>query len=335
MYKIPINTNGKSDHFKDYASKVQSAISVYLSKNPGISGSFTGRFLKELETSNTTTLGTGSSLETVLIGDFSQQKALINRIDAELKSEDTTSPGAQATFKSIMKNLFVDTFYEDRSFFDKNQHIARIGLDVCPYCGRISIIAVPHPTPTNPDTQVKPDIDHFLPKSEYPYLALNYFNLVPSCKTCNESPSKSTKDPIGPNRKHEYLMQPYEFRDEDIVFSYVPTTLSYKEDSVKTTMTCKNSELDEGYKNWLTLEKFYEKHSDIVTDMYRQLVAVTSDKYKDYLIDGLRIPRPFFQRVPEMLLGFNLDESLAPKKLFFKFKKDIFREMEKDYAELE
>ena len=32
----------------------------------------------------------------------------------------------------------------------------------------------------------KKQIDHFFPKRKYPFLALCYYNLIPSCDICNE-----------------------------------------------------------------------------------------------------------------------------------------------------
>ena len=71
--------------------------------------------------------------------------------------------------------------------FDKNGHVKRVDNEICPYCGRNYIYYACHPTRSNKDTMVKPCIDHFLPKDQYPYLAMCYYNLIPSCTSCNNS----------------------------------------------------------------------------------------------------------------------------------------------------
>lgn len=38
------------------------------------------------------------------------------------------------------------------------------------------------------------DLDHFFPKEKYPYLALNFYNLIPICKWCNYK--KLNEDPL-------------------------------------------------------------------------------------------------------------------------------------------
>ena len=249
MYRIPDNNTGAINHFQDYAEKVKLVVSDYYAKQSSEwCKKYTGKFLERVISSDTTLTNTGSLLEILLIGDFRKQKDLIILIDKELDAEKINQTDVKNVFMQTMSDLFVDTFYNKNTFFNKNKHIERVGVEVCPYCGRNYVFSVKHPTKSNPNTRIKPQIDHFLPKSEYPYLALNYYNLIPSCSTCNERPSKGTNDPIGNDRVHEYLMQPREFRSEDIEFSYIPNTSFYRDFSVKVDMKCSNPDLNKGYK---------------------------------------------------------------------------------------
>lgn len=52
--------------------------------------------------------------------------------------------------------------------------IFELGLKVCPYCNRSYV----HPYYSS-GGKTRADIDHFLPKSQYPYLALSFYNLIP------------------------------------------------------------------------------------------------------------------------------------------------------------
>lgn len=60
---------------------------------------------------------------------------------------------------------------------------------VCPYC---------HLVPTNTEEKdnrhkgYRPQLDHFIAKADYPFLALSLGNLVPSCPTCNGPTMKHT-----------------------------------------------------------------------------------------------------------------------------------------------
>ncbi|NIE66932.1 HNH endonuclease [Burkholderia sp. Ax-1719] len=81
---------------------------------------------------------------------------------------------------------------------------------VCPYC---------HITPVkaaNGSMDFRGDLDHFLPRGEFPYLSLSLGNLVPACKDCNFSGAKGTTNPyITP------LLNPLKDSNE-IVFQLMP-----------------------------------------------------------------------------------------------------------------
>lgn len=53
---------------------------------------------------------------------------------------------------------------------------------VCPYCNREYITSVKD---ENGEKLIGPTFDHFLPQFDYPFLVLSFYNLIPSCYTCN------------------------------------------------------------------------------------------------------------------------------------------------------
>lgn len=50
-------------------------------------------------------------------------------------------------------------------------------ITVCPYCNRNYIY--------NAGSRRTSELDHFYSKSKYPFLALSFYNLIPSCSICN------------------------------------------------------------------------------------------------------------------------------------------------------
>ena len=88
-----------------------------------------------------------------------------------------------------------------------------LGISVCPYCNRAYVNT--YCTETG---KTRPDLDHFLPKSKYPYLSMSIYNLVPSCNVCNSS-LKGQRD----FNFDEYI-SPYDNSMEDglVTFSYKP-----------------------------------------------------------------------------------------------------------------
>lgn len=321
MYRLIDEHQAKAaDHYNQYKKIFVSAVGVFLKGLP--KGSYERQFLQDVKNDK------NGFVHILLSGTFEEQKDLILYLDSELTDLEKTNPDVRKCFKEQMKNLFVKGMYENSGFFSKSDHVKRVDIEICPYCGRSYIYYAEHPTKSNPQTLVKPDIDHFLPKDEYPYLAINYYNLIPTCTTCNKSPCKWDNDPIGCTRNKEYLMHPYSFEDWKIKFTYKPTSKLYDKRYIKINMTCKDADLDIGYKTWLNLDQFYSKHNGMVKNMYVQLMGLQKS-YQIFTQRSFRIPSRFIAQLPELVFGYPLAPERAKEELMYKFKKDIFLQMKK------
>lgn len=74
--------------------------------------------------------------------------------------------------------------------------LKKMKVNVCPYCNR-------QYTFTLESNLIRPQFDHYFPKSLYPYLAVSIFNLIPSCSICNQA--KGSLDTY-----NEPILYPYE-----------------------------------------------------------------------------------------------------------------------------
>lgn len=94
--------------------------------------------------------------------------------------------------RAIVKDIFI-SIYDGVSGMVAYDVLKNIGLRTCPYCNR-------HYTFTlyskKNEFKSRPEFDHFYDKSTYPFLAVTFFNLIPSCKECNHG--KGTKE-VGVN----------------------------------------------------------------------------------------------------------------------------------------
>lgn len=84
----------------------------------------------------------------------------------------------------ILKRHLV-SLYEEFTAIEDNSYaiLAKLNITTCPYCNRNYTFTIRRMR-TN-DFKTRAEFDHFYDKSEYPLLALSFFNLVPSCHTCN------------------------------------------------------------------------------------------------------------------------------------------------------
>ena len=82
----------------------------------------------------------------------------------------------------IISNIFDYTFI-DTSF--RRELFKKMDVKVCPYCNQDYI-------QTTADGRYLGDLDHVLPKKIYALFSMSLWNLVPSCKACNQTLKKIT-----------------------------------------------------------------------------------------------------------------------------------------------
>lgn len=99
-----------------------------------------------------------------------------------------------------------------------NQLVKANKYNTCPICGLASFETA--------DSKYIEDYDHFFPKSLYPFIAVNFDNLVPTCDKCNKK-HKGSKKPLDNNGKAYF---PFESGRQSIeVFANIDT-IDFDED---------------------------------------------------------------------------------------------------------
>ncbi len=194
---------------------------------------------------------------------------------------------------NILYRIFVDYGYDE---IDKLQFIENIGLGSCPYCNRNYIFT------TSRNGSIKPEIDHLYPKSLYPYLACSYFNLIPSCPTCNGFGAKEAKDTF-----YLYpISNPYTIKPIDFQFSISPQNINFiNVESKHYNFNDFEIELygNKANLNIFHLEELYKQHKDIVLEL---------------LIKKAYYPKSYI----EELAGFGFSEDEIYRYLLGNYKKD-------------
>ena len=72
---------------------------------------------------------------------------------------------------------------------------------VCPFCG----------IENYPDREsgMRASYDHYLNRARYPFSGVNFRNLVPMCRSCNEPPNKGMKDILNRRGRRRQVFYPY------------------------------------------------------------------------------------------------------------------------------
>ncbi|WP_260958501.1 HNH endonuclease [Pseudomonas citri] len=100
--------------------------------------------------------------------------------------KNKTSEALQKEFNDACEKLFDYGRFATKSNRDWSAYKLCMSSSyrMCPYCQQSLAVTI---YKDHKSSSLRPTLDHFYPKSEYPYLALSLYNLIPSCHTCNSS----------------------------------------------------------------------------------------------------------------------------------------------------
>lgn len=145
-----------------------------------------------------------------------------------------------------------------------------VGVKVCPYCN-IEYTYTVYKDKNKPI--LRPDIDHFSPKSAHASLQLDVMNLIPACFACNQR-LKRDKSFSRETHIHPY----YDDFDSIVYFSVKLNKLDYlNEDSFDLILRKRKNANPSDYNRAIrNIEDFclnerYEHHKDVVIDIFSKL----------------------------------------------------------------
>lgn len=207
--------------------------------------------------------------------------------------------------------------------------IYRMGIKSCLYCN--SQFAVTTETEID-NYKGYYELDHVLPKSKYPFLCTNFYNLVPVCSSCN----KRKSDDDDEWDYHPYAESKEEYHEHEMVLTLNPDDLaSYivepNIEKLKPHLQNADGTKGEGYvelfNKKLRIDAIYAEHSDVVEEiLWRH--KIYSKGYVDGLdaqMKGLGISGFDFRRY---ILGAYPDEKDAHKRPLTILAQDIWKQLE-------
>lgn len=217
--------------------------------------------------------------------------------------------------KVIVKDFdFTTENYKYFAFLNKNwsaySFVLMGGWKVCPYCGRQLITPI-----FSTSGKTRAQLDHFLPKSKYPYFSMSIYNLVPSCYSCNAS-LKHTKE--------FSFSSLYPYRDDiNEFFRFSIDMLNLYHIKV---VPLKDPDRVEEYINMFKLETQYNYHTDIAKSLIKTRNRFSEAQIKDLYEKNKNI---FFSEedLRRRLVGQILDREDLKQQPLAKFKNDLIKEL--------
>lgn len=231
----------------------------------------------------------------------------------------STSGTTLKIFNNNCKLLFVDSGYVNWFLAEKKNYLLANNLNqhTCTYCNREYIFTYKNKAGGK---GMVPQFDHWFAKNDYPLLALSFYNLIPSCATCNTIKSKT------PFNLNDYL---HPYLDKNISstyhFSYLSTGVNSNKISFnKAGFSSKGLDTI----NALNLPLIYEGHSGKELQDLIDLRYKYSENYLNILLKktfgDLEISK---QERFRLIFGIEIEEQNLHQRIFSKFKNDIINEL--------
>lgn len=229
--------------------------------------------------------------------------------------------------EDLLKHVFrYDKFSSQKDLY---RLIGFLDVKVCPYCNRLY-------TTTSKRGRIRPQLDHYRNKSEYPYLALSIRNLVPCCGVCNQSKGKRTEEVLYPYEEEMGELCTFEVDAEEDITALTGTHI----DLDKLSLSLKNNGSIPSFmdrvnksKEIFKLEELYLAHMGDVENILLQryifsdeMLQEVADSFPE-LFGDLGEVRSF------LALGRNDNEPIGNLCLG-KLRYDITKELDKLYENL-
>ena len=220
--------------------------------------------------------------------------------------------------KKKIHPFFIKTGYEN--WFQKKYSklfLDKLDRDTCTYCNRNYTLNLV-------DSRTRAELDHWFPKDKYPLLALSFFNLIPSCHSCNHikgSPNINWDEALN-EYVHPYLIE----KNQNFKFSFDFNT-SLNDYKVEIEVV-KNSKIEKTLKA-NKLKEIYSSNSNKELKDLIDLRYKYSDNYIDILINKTFNGLLTEEEIYRMLFGIEITEETYHKRPFSKFKHDIIEELVK------
>lgn len=262
-----------------------------------------------------------------------------------IKKEDWTS-SRKWKVHQILKEFFGYGDFSKGAFQEKPKEswdayafIQALNIDVCPYCNRQYIFTIRK-------GNGRPQIDHFYPQEEYPYLSCSLYNFIPSCAQCNHQKSSilNKKSDLKTQNNHTNFrwnndfaltLYPYTEAFEQTNSSRQPRKNAYfrvhysmgqenegkhlsLDDMVMSDITVKNSTLENKIINSIEafhLKELYSCHKLDLKDLFT--------RYRNY-------SKPKIDEITRLILDAQLN--IADLKIEEDTKQKIYRQIASTYT---
>lgn len=213
------------------------------------------------------------------------------------------------------------------------EFLEKIEIDSCVYCNRNYTLYLG-------GNFARAELDHWFPKEKFPLLALSFYNLIPSCHSCNHKKGNGDKmiKSIFLNNENATEIEIINWWNDEaltkLIHPYsnkIDFNFSYNVESINTyssKIKVKKNSASEKTLIFNKTKEIYEAQSGKELKDLCNLRLKYSKNYLDILcnktFEGLSLSQ---EEAYRMIFGIEIEEENFHKRPFSKFKKDIINEL--------
>jgi hypothetical protein len=153
----------------------------------------------------------GQQLKQIIISKPNQLETIKSKIYNILKPEDLFYGPPNNLKQTAFGTLLTETIFDYTKFRGSDfckELFTQLGFKsaTCPYCNneKLDIVNLERDSKKAKRLKAYYDLDHFYSKSQNPFFALSFFNLIPSCHNCNSGDKRDKQFSIR-THIHPYL----------------------------------------------------------------------------------------------------------------------------------
>ena len=172
--------------------------------------------------------------------------------------------------KKKIENIFSYSSYRQNDKFMK--YFKKLNIKSCPFCNNNYVYFYKKNAKT---FNTIATLEHYYPKASYPHLSLSFFNLIPSCSTCN-SKFKGKIKHVG-----EILHPYYEDFDSKAKFSISVDKLPANKDiELEINLESNDARCKQSIDRF-QLDKIYKQHNDIAKEIWNKAQVYNESRIEE------------------------------------------------------
>ena len=168
----------------------------------------------------------------------------------------------------LYKHIGTSMCYDDVQSKIYPKYAKKLGIRACVYCNvQYAVSAKKGLTNRGKAHRTTYTLDHYMAKSDYPYLSVSFFNLFPCCASCNQT--KSTKLPIWClyGEMPGVIINPYKFSLENASLTTYLLTKDIEAIKIEFNESGLTTPTANEYDEYFHIRKIYENFKEEVEEL--------------------------------------------------------------------